>query len=388
MTVGFVIMVAKRGQGNISQLLSRARLAAAVDAVEKAAEANCFDPIIVATNWPEAAEIFQEMKVTVDLDQEDFHFGKRLFGIVSRYRLRRVFYTGAGSIPLLPSVFLSEIGSALMGESVVVANNLFSSDWVGFSPAEALERISPPSSDNDLAWRLWNEAGLKPLIPPPSTATVFDIDTPSDLIILKAYPGLKGKLASFLKEQPLSVGVVDEVVKVLRDENAFILAAGRVPSYAWERLEKGTLCRTRVLSEERGMRSSGRLSRREVRSLLGYLVEAIGPKGFFQKLTEMAQAAILDTRVLMAHWGVWPSDEERFASDLLLAEEIQEPKLKAFTFAAKEAPIPVLLGGHSLVCGGILALVDIAHAQGFRGKRTESLPSRVWSLGSPSTDGS
>ncbi len=388
MKAAFIVMVAEKGQGRISQLLSRARLAAAVDAVEKAIRAGCFDPVIVATNWPEAAEVFQGMGVEVDLDRKDFHFGKRLLEIGSRYRPSRVLYTGAASIPLLPPAFLSRIASALEEEGVVVANNLFSADWVGFSPAEALERITPPSSDNDLAFRLWDEAGLRPLVPSPSTATVFDIDTPTDLLILKAYPGLKGKLASLLEELPLDAGPVQEIVEVMKDEEAFILAAGRVPSYSWERLEREALCRTRVISEERGMRSSGRLSRGEVRSVLGYLLDALGPEEFFRKVAEMARAAILDTRVLMAHWQIWPSEEERFASDLMLPDEIKEPRLKAFTRAAREAPVPVLLGGHSLVCGGIMALVDIARAQGLRGRRIESLPSDAGSLGIPSLEGS
>jgi len=386
--IGFVIMVAQKGEGQLSRLLSEARLASALDAVDKALKANCFDPIIVATNWPEAAEAFRKIGVIVDLDHEDFHFGKRLLELVSRYKLKKVLYTGAASMPLLSIALLSRIASALERDGVVVTNNLFSSDWVGFSPAEALDKISSPGSDNDLAWRLWDEAGLTPIIPPVSTATVFDIDTPSDLLILKAYPGLEGRLASFLESLPFSTKPVEEIVKVLKDENSFILAAGRIPTYAWERLEKEALCRTRVISEERGMRSSGRLARGEVHSLLGCLVDALGPERFFQKLAEMAQAAILDTRVIMAHWKIWPSDEERFASDLMLLEEIREPRLKEFTRAAKEAPVPILLGGHSLVCGGIMALVDVAGHQGLRGRRIESLPSKVCSLGNPSFDGS
>lgn len=388
MKIGFVIMVAPKGEGRISQILSKARLASALDTVDKALRTDCFDPIIVATNWPEAASAFREIGVTVDMDRESFHFGKRLLELVARYSLTKVLYTGAASMPLLSSAFLARIASALEKDGVVVTNNLFSSDWVGFSPAEALEKISPPSSDNDLAWRLWDEAGLTPITPPVSTVTVFDIDTPSDLLILKAYPGFEGRLASLLKELPIDAEPVWKFVDILKDENAFILAAGRVPGYAWERLERETLCRTRVISEERGMRSSGRLSRGEVRSVLGYLVDALGPEGFFQKVAEMAQGAIIDTRVLMAHWRIWPPEEERFASDLLLPEEINEPRLRDFTRAARETPIPVLLGGHSLVCGGIMALVDIACAHGLRGRRTDSLPSDVGSLGNPSLDGS
>ncbi|MBP1705329.1 MAG: hypothetical protein H6Q36_1068 [Chloroflexi bacterium] len=63
---------------------------------------------------------------------------------------------------------------------------------------------------------------------------------------------------------------------------------------------------------------------------------------------------MVDTRVLLAHrLGAderrWPPDEDRFASDLLLPDRVGHPWLRALTAAALEAPIPVLLGGHTLV---------------------------------------
>jgi hypothetical protein len=49
----------------------------------------------------------------------------------------------------------------------------------------------------------------------------------------------------------------------------------------------------------------------------------------------------------------WPAAEDRFASDLLLPEGIRDPWLRKLTRSAREAPIPVLLGGHSLVGPGV-----------------------------------
>ena len=49
----------------------------------------------------------------------------------------------------------------------------------------------------------------------------------------------------------------------------------------------------------------------------------------------------------------WPAAEDRFASDLLLHERIADPWLQALTQAAAEAPIPIVLGGHTLVGPGI-----------------------------------
>ena len=74
----------------------------------------------------------------------------------------------------------------------------------------------------------------------------------------------------------------------------------------------------------------------------------------------MGDAAFLDTRVIFNHAGKNPSAPDRFYSDMLEAESVADPWLWEFTLGAREAAIPVVLGGHSLVSGGMLALIDAA----------------------------
>jgi hypothetical protein len=79
-------------------------------------------------------------------------------------------------------------------------------------------------------------------------------------------------------------------------------------------------------------------------------------------LAKLGDAAIVDTRVLLAHrFGAdeagWPPPEDRFASDLLLPDRIADPWLRALTVSARDAGIPVLLGGHTLVGPGIRLLL-------------------------------
>jgi len=88
-------------------------------------------------------------------------------------------------------------------------------------------------------------------------------------------------------------------------------------------------------------------------------IEARGARGFFADLAEMADAAIFDTRVLFAARGMHPDAADRFASDLFWSESIRDPWLREFTEAAAEAALPVILGGHSLVAGGLYALAEI-----------------------------
>jgi hypothetical protein len=74
----------------------------------------------------------------------------------------------------------------------------------------------------------------------------------------------------------------------------------------------------------------------------------------------MADAACIDSRVLVAHTGSMPSREDRFNADLGRLDLIRDPVLHDLTAAAASAAIPVLLGGHALVSGGLMALVQAA----------------------------
>ncbi len=69
-------------------------------------------------------------------------------------------------------------------------------------------------------------------------------------------------------------------------------------------------------------------------------------------------ALLWDNRVWMAHRGLWPSAADRFASDLGWAEQVNHPDLAALTRALHGARIPILTGGHSLVSGSLLALLE------------------------------
>lgn len=115
------------------------------------------------------------------------------------------------------------------------------------------------------------------------------------------------------------------------------------------------------------MQADGRAREGSVRSLLGFYLEEVGPRRLFAALAELGDAAVIDTRVLLAHLGLEPSREDRFLSDLGRWQEIREPFLRELTRAAAEAPIPVLLGGHALVSGGLMALNEFAWRERERG---------------------
>jgi hypothetical protein len=78
-------------------------------------------------------------------------------------------------------------------------------------------------------------------------------------------------------------------------------------------------------------------------------------------VARLGNAAFIDTRVLFTHFGLNLTTADRFYSDLGQHEKINNPFVREFTQQAMESPIPVILGGHSLVSGGLLALIEVAH---------------------------
>ena len=108
------------------------------------------------------------------------------------------------------------------------------------------------------------------------------------------------------------------------------------------------------------MAAAGRDVSGEARSLLAYHLQAVGPQRFFDELGQMANAAFIDTRPIFAHTGLQASRRDRFASDALRPDGVTDPWIRDFTRAALEAPIPVLLGGQSLVTSGQQLLAEAA----------------------------
>jgi hypothetical protein len=366
-TLPLLIMTGVSEGSEPERMVSQTRQAVTLDLVERALTVPSLGPLVVATNSPSLARRLSDLPILVDVDPpgEAFHFGRRLVGIIDRYGLERCFYIGGGAGPLLSASELATIAEGMLSaDRLLITNNFYSSDLVAFGPASVLRDYAPPDNDNELAWLLGEDAGLPIRELPRTGATQFDVDTPADLLTLAAHPGAGPHTRAYLESLELDTSHLDAALPLMLDRDATILVAGRVSSATWSYLERETACSTRILSEERGMRASGRQARGEVRSLLGYYLDVVGLGRFFETLATMAQAVFMDNRVIFAHRGLWPSAADRFYSDLRQPERIGDPFVKALTEAAMAASVPVIMGGHSLVSGGMVALVDAAWARG------------------------
>lgn len=362
-----LIMTGSSEGSEVERMVAQARQAVTLDTVDKALTVEAIDRIVVSTNSHALAEQLRDRPVRVELDTpgEEFHFGRRLLALIEKYEIEKLFYMGGGSGPLLSAEEIGHVAESLLStERLLIANNFYSTDFAAFAPASILKAANPPTFDNDLGWLLGETLGLPIRELPRTAATQLDVDTPIDLMTLKLHPAAGPHTQAYLESLELDIAHLERAVPFFTDRKAMVVVAGRVSAATWTYLESETACQVRLFAEERGMRASGRQARGEVRSLLGFYLDEVGVERFFATLSTLGQAAFIDSRVIFAHKGLWPPAADRFYSDLRQPEKIADPFVRRFTEAAMQAPIPIVLGGHSLVAGGLYALVEAAWARG------------------------
>ena len=278
---------------------------------------------------------------------------------------------GSGSIPLATAADRRAFVDAAAGDGrVALANNRYSADVVAISRTDTMPEIPDLPGDNALPRWLEEVGGYRVDDLRRRWRLAFDIDGPLDLVLLSALPDPGGPFDTTLVGTRLAA-----VRAIAADRRGELLVAGRTSAGTLAWLERHAAARVRAWVEERGLRAASRLAQSDDRtdraarqpraptSILGALLDRDGPGALGEHLARFADAAIVDTRVLLAHRlgadaAAWPVAEDRFASDLLLAGRIADPWLRDLTASAADAPIPILLGGHTLVGPGVRLVVE------------------------------
>jgi hypothetical protein len=298
--------------------------------------------------------------------EDDTPFGARLRAIARDVGLGGLVVLGSGAVPLLTAAdrraFVTAAAAAGPG---ALANNHYSADIVAIARArDTLAGLPDLASDNALPRWLDEVAGVPVVDLRHRWRLGVDIDGPLDLVLL-GDPWSSGLTPADRGRVETRLAAIRDVVA---DSGAEVVVAGRSSpgTLAW--LERAGAARTRALIEERGMRTR-QPGQRPAASVLGALLDRDGPSSLGEHLAHLGEAAIIDSRVLLAHrLGAdqrdWPSVEDRHASDLLLHERIADPWLRDLTAAASDAPIPVALGGHTLVGPGLR--LALGHRAGTR----------------------
>jgi hypothetical protein len=283
---------------------------------------------------------------------------------------------GSGSIPLANETDLALlVDVARSGEARVLTNNRYSSDVVAIGDQGILAGLPDLVADNALPRWLEAVAGADVDELPDRVRLSMDIDSPLDLELLRRDAECPPPLAELARSMAPRLDrarqAFEALSEVARDPRRELLVAGRLSADTLRRLEVGTACRVRALVEERGLRASARLPsdgarrQRPPASALGLLLDAAGPSEIGSVVARLADGAIIDTRVLLAHRlgadeAAWPSPEDRFASDLLLADRVRDRWLQQLTLQAWSHQIPIALGGHSLVGPGLGLALGLA----------------------------
>jgi len=312
--------------------------------------------ILVVTGDVAATEPLRSLDVTIVRSDSDrpFRFGEALQQLVRERGVDALLYFGSGSGGLLGEDSIDALlAFAERGEPAALFNNFYSCDFAVLACASSVLRAPLPETDNALGFAL-ADAGI-PCFPLLRTLeTEFDIDTPTDLLLLRD-SGRGGRAArTFLAKAQFDHPTIASIGERVSDRSCFVHLSGRINPTTWAAFERRVACRTSGVVEGRGMRAYG-----DARPLLlQRILREDGPSAFFARLAEIADAAVLDTRPLLAVAGHMPPAADRYASDLFLVNEIADPQWRAFTEAAAGAPIPVLLGGHSLVSGGLYLLAE------------------------------
>ena len=310
---------------------------------------------------------------------DDRSFGARLRALIDPGRgTHGLVVLGSGAIPLATAADLRAFVAIAADEGcVALANNRYSADAVAISRADLLPPVPDLPGDNALPRWLEEVAGYRVDDLRRRWRLGFDVDGPLDLVLLgggeAGTPGTRPARTGDAPEDAAVMARLASVRGVAADRRAELLVAGRTSAATLAWLERHAAARVRAWVEERGLRAASRLAqatpaetdrtRRAPASILGALLEADGPGSLGAHLARFADAAIVDSRVLLAHRlgadeSGWPPAEDRFASDLLLADRVSDPWLRELTASAASAPIPILLGGHSLVGPGVRLVID------------------------------
>jgi hypothetical protein len=346
--VAGLIFHAPLGESRGERLVEAGRWASALGLARRLRAAGLDEVYIVTPSvgrWP-GAEGVAEFILS---ETADFHFGKVFARLIARLELHGVLYFGSGAGGLLAEEDLGRLVEFAGEEtSRALFNNFYSCDFCSVSDAQRLLRVDLPAIDNPLGFAL-SDAGIPCLSLPRTAATQFDIDTPTDLLLL-ARSGLGSpELTAFCTTVKQFHPTLDRALATLTDRSAVTCLVGRVSPVTWSQFETQVACRTSALVEGRGMRAG---ASPHVPWLRQSLV-CDGPDVFFDRLAGACDAAWIDTRPLLSAPDSLPPAAIRFSSDLFLSRDVLDPAWRAFTDAARGSSIPIVLGGHSLVSGGL-----------------------------------
>ena len=266
-------------------------------------------------------------------------FGARLRRLVGELRPDGLIVLGAGSIPLATGADLVRFVEAAAADVPgALANHRYSADVVAIARAGLVLRDVPDlASDNALPRWLEEAAAIRVHDLATRRRLAMDVDSPLDLELIagaRGAPPLPRARSGRLAKPSAPAWRRCACWRPTRAPSSSWPAGPRPPTSAgW------SAARDRAPGPSWRSAGSGRPgrapswagpNRRPPRSVLGELLERDGPGSLGRHVAALADGALLDSRVLLAHRlgadeRAWPPPEDRYASDLLLPSRITRP---------------------------------------------------------------
>ncbi len=348
-----LIFHAPMGESSIERWVEAGRRASLIDLAGRLRSAGL--PIVVvspgAIEWPSGEPPPAVYRSGSD---ETFHFGRALQRAVADSGAEGLLYFGSGAGALLTEAEVARLADFARGDTAgALFNNFYSCDFCALARAPEVLRTALPEVDNALGFAL-ADAGVPCFSLERSASTQFDIDTPIDLVLLARRGVEAPALAAFCAASDVVHPSLDRALAALTDRSAVSCFVGRLSPVTWSHVESRVACRTSALVEGRGLRAGASPHVPWTRQAL----EAEGSRSFFDRLRRACDAAWIDTRPLLGAADSWPSAKTRFSSDLYQLDDVADPAWRDFCAAALEAPIPIVLGGHNLVSGGLYVAAE------------------------------
>lgn len=194
---------------------------------------------------------------------------------------------------------------------------------------------------------MWPQADTPPQrLFPPTAATMFRLAAAGDLCLLAA---LSPQHLAHDARRAAASAVLDNiraVTRLLTRRTAELVVVGDPGSEGWRYLEQETACRVRLLGDAPG-------------GLLAHLLASVGAERFVRHLSELGQAFLINTRILFTE-SAPPTPQDFFYSDLGRVERIAHRGLRSLTEVLINGDQPAILGGQSLLTGGMYLLIERA----------------------------
>lgn len=347
-TLGLVFHAAL-GPSDEERLVERGRWAATLGLLERLSNVG-LDALCVVTPDPaRCPDAPRGVEFVTSGSSKPFRFGHVFRDLIRQLGPDGVVYFGSGSGGLLPSDDLARLVEFARGPAPrALFNNFYSCDFCAIAGAQDLLTIDLPDLDNPLGFVL-ADAGFSCLALPRNAATQFDIDTPTDLLLLGRSDQGSPEVRKLFRAMGQRHPTLDRALAVFTERSAVACLVGRLSPLTWSHVETQVACRTSALVEGRGMRAGAGPHVPWLRQV----VAEDGAEAFFDRLARSCDAAWIDSRPLLGATDDTPSPRTRFSSDLFRVDQIDDRGWQAFTEAALGAKVPVVLGGHSLVSGGL-----------------------------------